>query len=232
MANRGEIAIRVMRTLREMGIASVGVYSEADREAPHVDEADEAHLLGPPVPAESYLNIDKLLATASQGRGGSGPSRLRVPGRERPVRRGLRGRRGHVHRSTRERDRGDGIEDPRSRADGRRRASRSSPARPRRWRASPTPSARPRRSAIPWPARQPAEGAARAFGSPAPRTSSRRRSKGPRARARSSSPTPPCIWSATWRIHAMWRSRCSPTRTATSSTWASATARSSAATRS
>ncbi len=66
VANRGEIAIRVMRTLREMGIASVGVYSEADRDAPHVDEADEAHLLGPPVPAESYLNIGRLLETANE----------------------------------------------------------------------------------------------------------------------------------------------------------------------
>jgi acetyl-CoA/propionyl-CoA carboxylase biotin carboxyl carrier protein len=64
VANRGEIAIRVMRTLTEMGIVSVGVYSEADRDAPHVDEADEAHLIGPPVPAESYLNIERLLETA------------------------------------------------------------------------------------------------------------------------------------------------------------------------
>ena len=66
VANRGEIAIRVMRTLKEMSIASVAVYSEADRDAPHVDEADEAHLLGPPVPAESYLNIGKLLETANE----------------------------------------------------------------------------------------------------------------------------------------------------------------------
>src|SRR5207249_7056403 len=66
VANRGEIAIRVMRTLREMGISSVGVYSEADRGAPHVAEADEAHLLGPPVPAESYLNVDRLLEVAGQ----------------------------------------------------------------------------------------------------------------------------------------------------------------------
>ncbi|MEK6326416.1 MAG: acetyl-CoA carboxylase biotin carboxylase subunit [Actinomycetota bacterium] len=66
VANRGEIAIRVMRTLREMGIASVGVYSEADRDAPHVGEADEAHLLGPPVPAESYLSIARLLETAEK----------------------------------------------------------------------------------------------------------------------------------------------------------------------
>ena len=66
VANRGEIAIRVMRTLEEMGIASVGVYSEADREAPHVHEADEAFLLGPPVAAESYLKIDRILEVAAQ----------------------------------------------------------------------------------------------------------------------------------------------------------------------
>jgi len=64
VANRGEIAIRVMRTLKEMGIVSVGVYSEADRDTPHVAEADEAHLLGPEVPAESYLNIERLLEAA------------------------------------------------------------------------------------------------------------------------------------------------------------------------
>jgi acetyl-CoA/propionyl-CoA carboxylase biotin carboxyl carrier protein len=66
VANRGEIAIRVMRTLKEMGIVSVAAYSEADRGAPHVEEADEAHLLGPPVPAESYLSIERLLAVAGQ----------------------------------------------------------------------------------------------------------------------------------------------------------------------
>jgi acetyl-CoA/propionyl-CoA carboxylase biotin carboxyl carrier protein len=65
VANRGEIAIRVMRTLKEMGIGSVGVYSEADREAPHVREADEAFLLGPAAPAESYLNVEKLLNVAA-----------------------------------------------------------------------------------------------------------------------------------------------------------------------
>src|SRR5215216_3750776 len=64
VANRGEIAIRVMRALKEMGITSVGVYSEADRETPHVREADESFLLGPPVPAESYLNIERILELA------------------------------------------------------------------------------------------------------------------------------------------------------------------------
>ena len=66
VANRGEIAIRVMRALEEIGIASVGVYSEADREAPHVAEADEAYLLGPPVPAQSYLDVEKILEVAGQ----------------------------------------------------------------------------------------------------------------------------------------------------------------------
>jgi acetyl-CoA/propionyl-CoA carboxylase, biotin carboxylase, biotin carboxyl carrier protein len=66
IANRGEIAIRVARTLREMGITSVAVYSEIDRDAPHVREADEAFLIGPAVPAESYLNIAKIIETAKQ----------------------------------------------------------------------------------------------------------------------------------------------------------------------
>jgi acetyl-CoA/propionyl-CoA/long-chain acyl-CoA carboxylase, biotin carboxylase, biotin carboxyl carrier protein len=66
VANRGEIAVRVMRSLKEMGIGAVGVYSEIDREAPHVREADEAFLLGPPTPSESYLAIPKLIETAQQ----------------------------------------------------------------------------------------------------------------------------------------------------------------------
>ncbi len=66
IANRGEIAIRVARTLKEMGVGSVAVYSEIDRDAPHVREADEAFLIGPAVPAESYLNIEKIIATAKE----------------------------------------------------------------------------------------------------------------------------------------------------------------------
>jgi len=65
IANRGEIAIRVARALREMGIGSVAVYSEIERDSPHVRMADEAFLLGPAVPAESYLNVEKILEVAS-----------------------------------------------------------------------------------------------------------------------------------------------------------------------
>lgn len=61
IANRGEIARRVIRTLREMGIKSVAVYSEADSNSLHVQEADEAYYIGPPPVTESYLNIKKLI---------------------------------------------------------------------------------------------------------------------------------------------------------------------------
>jgi acetyl-CoA/propionyl-CoA carboxylase biotin carboxyl carrier protein len=66
VANRGEIAIRVMRTLEELGVASVGVYSEPDRDAPHVRRAGEAYLLGPGPAAESYLKVDRILEVAQQ----------------------------------------------------------------------------------------------------------------------------------------------------------------------
>lgn len=64
VANRGEIAIRVMRTAREMGIKTVAIYSEADRNAPHTRYADEAVLIGPPPSNQSYLNMDKIIEVA------------------------------------------------------------------------------------------------------------------------------------------------------------------------
>src|SRR5690348_4063546 len=64
IANRGEIACRVIRTARRMGIATVAVYSEADADALHVAMADEARLIGPPAPRHSYLDIEKIIAAA------------------------------------------------------------------------------------------------------------------------------------------------------------------------
>ena len=64
VANRGEIAVRILRACRELGLATVAVFSEADREAPHVRYADEAYLIGPPPPQESYLRGERVVQVA------------------------------------------------------------------------------------------------------------------------------------------------------------------------
>src|SRR5271170_4554897 len=66
IANRGEIACRVIRTARRMGIATVAVYSEADAEALHVREADEAVPIGPAPSIDSYLRIDRIIEACNK----------------------------------------------------------------------------------------------------------------------------------------------------------------------
>ena len=165
IANRGEIAIRVARTLKEMGIGSVAVYSEIDRDAPHVREADEAFLIGPAVPAESYLNIEKIIETAKE----AGAEAIH-PGY------GFLAENADFARACAEAgivcigppaggDRSDGLEDPGARDHGggrgadRPRLDRGRQGRRRR------PASRPRKPATRSPARPPAAVAARASAS-------------------------------------------------------------------
>ena len=64
IANRGEIAVRIIRACREMGIESVAVYSEADKESLHAQLADEAVCIGPAPSSESYLNMERIMSAA------------------------------------------------------------------------------------------------------------------------------------------------------------------------
>ena len=86
IANRGEIAVRIARACRELGLASVAVYSDADRDAPHVRAADDAVAIGPAPARESYLGVEALLAGGADRRRRRRPPGLRLPRRERRLR--------------------------------------------------------------------------------------------------------------------------------------------------
>ena len=113
IANRGEIACRVIKTCRKMGIKTVAVYSDADRDAMHVQMADEAVHIGESPTSKSYLLIDRIVKAWPSVRAAPrrSPSGLRFPVREQGVPEGARQSQDRLHRPRRPRHRGHGRQD-------------------------------------------------------------------------------------------------------------------------
>ena len=190
VANRGEIAVRIIRACHELGMEAVAVYSDADAEAPHVRLADVAVRIGPPPPTESYLRIDAIIEAARATGAEAIHPGLRLPGRAGGLRPGRRGGRARLRRAAVRVDRCARRQAPRPAdgAVGRRR--RPCPGRSSRRRStgptrSPRSSPRPRRIGFPLLVKAAAGGGGRGHAPRrrAPRTCRRRWSAGSREAA-------------------------------------------------
>ncbi len=99
IANRGEIALRIVRACRELGIKTLAVYSEADVQSLHVQLADEAICIGGPKSADSYLRADRIISAAEIADVDAIHPGLRLPLRKREIRRAVRVVQYQVHRT-------------------------------------------------------------------------------------------------------------------------------------